>query len=947
MKVRSFKLYSSIMIALLLMFTAFLCRFNVPYVFAEAYTEIEEVEDEQWTKEAVGTSVEKLRQAPIEKIMEWDSYDSRKFGFVSSVKNQGQQNICWAYGALAAMETSMLREGLYIPFNITDLWLKADLFARTTKGWFDDPLDLCDVDNPNHGTILAQNVYDVGGNMPVVSLVASRWYGVYDFTDNYNGNTVAREEYAPYRMEKAVTCQNNVTQIKELLATYGSVAFAYYASNLNGSYYYAPYAGANHISAIVGWDDNIPAANFNSPNVTKPGAWIVKNSWGKNMHTGGYYYLSYQSSISELTAYDMMGANDYDYNYNYAGNAPSAYLVEYDGRYSFGNNNDYIAAYKAQNGTDSKTEYLKGVSVGVKGQNVTAEIKVYTNVDENDFATFDPSATVPAVEMTQSFKYEGIYTVELPKLVEVVKGKYYLIYVNLSYGAGIIYERGASSLSDNDLTFYNAGSNNWVNFRESRDNNNSRTYGVAAIKGLTVVEDDNRQSIADGSVTLEQTTFTYNGSEHKPEPTVTLKNTTLVAGRDYTVSYKGNVNAGQGTVEIIGIGEYRGTVTANFTIEKADSNASATIDGWTYGENAQEPVVVGNKENGEITVLYKSAIGDYSDEIPSNAGTYSVKIIISETQNYKGKEIELEFTISQATLTDVPNDFTVDSRNKTLKDVAGYLPEGWLWEDEDKQLDLGENTVYAVYMDTGNYTNSRVPVNITVLAFNIPIEDAEITVPGTFTYNGEAITPSVKVVLNEEVLIEGTDYALVYENNTNAGTATIIVTGAGIYSGSQVVNFTIEKQDLSDSIELNIEDAEIIDGVYKVKYDGNSHEISAKVTRFDEIVFNLDICSVSDVNEYLVTVKISDENYCGEKSFTVLVYKEADNPGSGEVSDGSEKPGDSENKGSNSGQTPETNQPTVRGCGSAIGTGLGIWFGIFAVIIFGVIFLMLRSNKQK
>lgn len=644
MKIKWIKNYVYVAVALVLAFTALLCNFSL----SPAYAADVDVKTEQkvWDKDEV-TTIETLRQVPIEQITQWDSYDSREYGIITKVRNQNNYNLCWAYGSIDAMEASLLREGVKIDLPQNAILNMSPLaLAKATKGFFDDPLNLSDCDNPtNFGGSLTQTDWNVGGNLPVVSLVASRWFGVYNYTDFYSytdpetNQVRATEGYSPYRVEKAVTCENSVQQIKELVATYGSAVFAYYASNLSGSYYYAPYGGANHVSSIVGWDDNVTAQTFRDngfSQVTKDGAWIVKNTWGTTFHTQGYYYMSYQSSISEVTAFDMMGADDYDYNYNYSGTAPSAYLTTYDGRYNFAGHNDYIAVYQAQNGSDSATEYLKGVSVGVKGQNVIADIKVYTNINKDEIATFNPETTVPDVETRETFKYEGIYTVELPDMVEVAKDSYYLIYVNLNLGAGIIYEKNGSLLSDNDLTFFNDGSYNWVNFREALDNNKNRTYGVAAIKGLTVLESETKPSISSCEITLNQTAFTYNGNAHTPTPTVKLNGTTLIQGQDYTVFYENNVNAGQGTVKIVGQGDYRGTVTVNFTVEKADR---PTYDG-------QQTIEV---DSGVLTLREIDLPTNWRwqnlDRTITNGMTATAEYVGEDSNNYNVTEITITITV--------------------------------------------------------------------------------------------------------------------------------------------------------------------------------------------------------------------------------------------------------------------------------------------------------------
>ena len=75
------------------------------------------------------------------------------------------------------------------------------------------------------------------------------------------------------------------------------------------------------------------------------------------------------------------------------------------------------------------------------------------------------------------------------------------------------------------------------------------------------------------------------------------------------------------------------------------------------------------------------------------------------------------------------------------------------------------------------------------------IARADVAVEGkSFTYTGSPITPAVSVTLkNGTQLIEGTDYTLAYTNHTNAGTATVTVTGIGNYIGTAKKTFVISK----------------------------------------------------------------------------------------------------------------------------------------------------------
>lgn len=62
---------------------------------------------------------------------------------------------------------------------------------------------------------------------------------------------------------------------------------------------------------------------------------------------------------------------------------------------------------------------------------------------------------------------------------------------------------------------------------------------------------------------------TYDTKAHTPDVTVTFEGSTLEAGKDYDVAYTNNINAGTATVTVTGKGNFTGTASKTFTINKA------------------------------------------------------------------------------------------------------------------------------------------------------------------------------------------------------------------------------------------------------------------------------------------------------------------------------------------------------------------------------------------
>lgn len=82
------------------------------------------------------------------------------------------------------------------------------------------------------------------------------------------------------------------------------------------------------------------------------------------------------------------------------------------------------------------------------------------------------------------------------------------------------------------------------------------------------------------------------------------------------------------------------------------------------------------------------------------------------------------------------------------------------------------------------------------------IKKCKITLTkSSYTYTGKAIKPEVKVVNSKKkTLKKGTDYTVSYKNNTNAGTASVIIKGKGKYNSYVKKTFKIKKKSLAKAI---------------------------------------------------------------------------------------------------------------------------------------------------
>ena len=87
----------------------------------------------------------------------------------------------------------------------------------------------------------------------------------------------------------------------------------------------------------------------------------------------------------------------------------------------------------------------------------------------------------------------------------------------------------------------------------------------------------------------------------------------------------------------------------NWVINKASINPSVTIDNWKEGSEPSEPVLTGNTANAQVSYQYKirgSADSTYNTIKPTKVGEYTLRAVVSETENYLGAVVTCEFEIT-------------------------------------------------------------------------------------------------------------------------------------------------------------------------------------------------------------------------------------------------------------------------------------------------------------
>ena len=334
----------------------------------------------------------------------------------------------------------------------------------------------------------------------------------------------------------------------------------------------------------------------------------------------------------------------------------------------------------------------------------------------------------------------------------------------------------------------------------------SATEDFAAKNGLRFVPVD-VTDLSGSVLTLSAKSYTYDGTEKKPNVTVKYSKVTLIKDVDYTIDYGDAVNAGNKTVTVTGKGYYKGIKKATYAINRRSikSGKITGIKNMRYNGKAvtQDPKVVVNgrtlKKNKDYKLTYKNntkqpskykkkyvtayvtitGIGNYKDAVKKSfkiimTKLYSSNVNALKDRTYTGKEIKPKPAVRvRGVKLKLGRDYTLSYKNN---------------------INVGTATVYV--KGKGNYKGTAKK------HFKIKkasIEDASISGITDKTYAAKSIKLDLTIKVGKRTLQEGTDYTVKYQDNFDAGTATVTIKGKANYRGKVVQQFEINKAKMKNT----------------------------------------------------------------------------------------------------------------------------------------------------
>lgn len=683
-------------------------------------------------------------------------YNLAENGFVTDVKNQQDSGNCWAFAALASLETCVLKASNKT-FNFSVENMKNLIEMYSAYGW-------------------KMETNEGGYNGMPMGYLAS-WLGPVNatldpFDDKGTLSPLLDSEMHIQNIYvlPARTSYTDNDAIKEAILKYGGLYASYYHSagylNSKTNAYYDPYTGnGNHAITVVGWDDNYSKNNF----YTAPagdGAFIVKNSWGSSWGDNGYFYISYYDRV-------LFAVNKDNQAFTYILNDTVRYTKNY--QYDVAGMTDYLI-------TGKKTVWYQNI-YNATGNEVIAAVSTFFNT------TVDYEISIyvnDVLQLTQNGRHEGsgYYTIPLKEYVPVAVGDIFKIVVKLAnpqngYAAVPISEQLSTTRCyyAPGVSYFSNDGKKWTDLYDYSASAYSHTYNsqVACLKAFTITDIQNTtvtlNNIAPKVQEFSEIIATVTDAKGKMakigEVIFSINGTNYTAGvvdgvakisvyfdevGDYVISanYKNN-------------GLYNGSfVQKTVSVTKTDVNLTAYIGDIVYGENPIVSInvtsVAGVNVTGDVvlTISGKKYIVNVVNalavfEVPEvlDAGKYHAEVSYLGSEKYNAADGTADFTVAKKEIT---MNVTID---KDYRDITVNVN---LSEKLDGNLTVFVNNIPY----TLSYTNGTGSLILKNLIYG------NYTISAVFTKdNYQTVNVSENVEINSiKTVLEAENVVMYYKDGT-------------------------------------------------------------------------------------------------------------------------------------------------------------------------------------
>ena len=294
------------------------------------------------------------------------------------------------------------------------------------------------------------------------------------------------------------------------------------------------------------------------------------------------------------------------------------------------------------------------------------------------------------------------------------------------------------------------------------------------------------------------------------------------------------------------------TLRLNENVKTIKANA------FSYCQSIDTVILGKNVETIESNAFYKGSIK--SIVIPKNVKTIKASAFeqcpLKICKIEKGSNVKLEsssFYILNSNFTMIIPETVTDIDDYTTRENATiYGKTGSKAEEYAKQRKAEFKDIDLEYIYNNGIHESMVSIDKDV-----------------YDYDGTEKKPKITITDGSRILVEGEDYKYKIEDNINAGTAKIIITGIGQYNGEACKTFKIKR--ISNKFSFKCDDIVYGSRVNPVITENLSN---GDVTYYFSAEGSATYTSVEprDVGEYIIMANVSNtQNYYG--TFKSTRYK--------------------------------------------------------------------------